>query len=374
MPHPSFPDPNPSWADEPRQALAFFDGTFDNQVFTTSMCSWHDLRDMLQDRLVTTGIIDTDDDKNVMMITAALYRRHDDPRGYDPAPQKVFERDAWGNHVLDPYGQKVVREIVYPIDPETGKPFVQRSASNTIAYTSLFIDYDGRQTIRWARERFARYAHVGYTSYSHLKDGRVHKFRIVIPFREPIPVREYEARRTSMLSWLDTDDPSTLAIARGFFVPSCHRDRLHLGETWIQEGEPLDWGQFRAKTPWVPPSGSVSPAVHPIAGTELERWGEDRLEKQLAKIRYADVGGRHDALVRAARAVGSDVAAGAVKEWRAEQALMHEALTAMGEGRMGEIRRAIESGFRIGVRTPTPLPESCKQTEMMARLLARLKK
>jgi hypothetical protein len=110
MPHPSFPDPNPSWTDEPRQALAFFDGTFDNQVFTTSMCSWHDLRDMLQDRLVTTGIIDTDDDKNVMMITAALYRRHDDPRGYDPAPQKVFERDAWGDHVLDSYGQKVVRE------------------------------------------------------------------------------------------------------------------------------------------------------------------------------------------------------------------------------------------------------------------------
>jgi hypothetical protein len=53
---------------------------------------------------------------------------------------------------------------------------------------------------------------------------------------------------------------------------------------------------------------------------------------------------------------------------------MHEALTAMGEGRMGEIRRVIKSGFRIGVRTPTPLPESCKQTEMMSRLLARLKK
>jgi len=50
---------------------------------------------------------------------------------------------------------------------------------------------------------------------------------------------------------------------------------------------------------------------------------------------------------------------------------MHEALVVMGDGRMGEIRRAIESGFRIGARSPSVVPETCRQTEMMARLLAR---
>ena len=365
-------DPDPSWATEPRQALAFFAGTYDNQVSipTTEMCSWTDLAALLQDRLITTGVLDSDEDKNVTMITAALYKRHDDPLGYDPAPQKIYERDAVGNYVLDPYGQKIVKEVVYPIDPMTGVPFVQRSAANTIAYTSLFIDYDGRQTIEWAKDQFDHYAHVGYTSYSHLKDGKVNKFRVVIPFAEPIPAAEYEARRKSMLSWLQTDDPSTLAVSRGFFMPSCHRDRQHLAETWVNSGEPLDWRQFQAKPAWVPPPLPE----RPISGKALSRWGEDRLERQLDKIRRAGAGSRHETVVAAARAIGSDVAAGAVEEWRAEQALMHEALAVMGDSRMGEIRRAIVSGFRIGARTPSVVPETSRQTEMMARLLARLAK
>jgi hypothetical protein len=69
---------------------------------------------------------------------------------------------AAGNYALNPYGQKIVREVMYPIDPATGVPFVQRSADNAIAYTSLFIDYDGNQTTLWAKQRFGRYAHVGY--------------------------------------------------------------------------------------------------------------------------------------------------------------------------------------------------------------------
>jgi hypothetical protein len=203
-----------------------------------------------------------------------------------------------------------------------------------------------------------------------VKDGTVNKFRIVIPFAEPIPTAEYEARRESMLSWLDTDDPSTLAVSRGFFVPSCHRDRVHLAETWVNDGEPLDWRQFRAKAPWVPPA----PPERPMTGDALWRWGRERLERQLDKIRRAGEGSRHATVVAAARAVGSDVAAGAVDALEAEQALEHEALKQMGSGRAGEIRRAIESGFRIGTRSPSVVPESCKKTELMSRLLSRLAK
>jgi len=338
--------------DDLPQALAIFENARDNRVKTTSFPTWGELVEFLGEHRVTTGTPDTKADKDRWMFTTAVYK--DDSGEYDPAPRNIYQEDEQGNRVLDQHGEPIVIGQEFPNDPETGRHYVRRSAANVLAYTALLLDYDGGQTIEWAQERFRRYAVAGYTSYSHLKDGRTHKFRVCIPFHEPIPTAEFEARKASFLEFAGSADPSTVAVSRGFYLPSVPQTRRHLADTWNHDGEPLDWTTLAKRKPWVPPP----PPVTPIRGDALTAWGRDRLERQLDRIRNAGEGSRHDAVLRACRAIGSDVAAGAVDHHAAAQVILVEALAAMGAGRRGEIESMIRSGFRLGAMTPSTPPDT----------------
>lgn len=339
-------------SDDLQQAVAVFRHARDNRVKMTAYPTWGELVRFLAEHHLTDGERDTAADKDRWMFTTALYV--DDTGHYEPAPRNIYLTDDAGHMVLDEHSQPIMIGQEFPSDPETGKPFIKRCGANVLAYTALLLDYDGGQTIEWARERFRRHAVAGYTSYSHLKDGKTHKFRVCIPFHEPIPTAEFEARKDAFLDFAGSADPSTVAVSRGFYLPQVHPARAHLAVTWSHDGESLDWTTLAKRKPWVP----LPPPVTPISGDALTAWGRERLERQLDRIRNAGEGSRHDAVLRACRAIGSDVAAGAVDHHAAAQVILVEALAAMGAGRRGEIESMIRSGFRLGAMTPSTPPDA----------------
>ncbi|WP_449233496.1 hypothetical protein [Azospirillum doebereinerae] len=321
----------------------------------TADVDWAEIVEFLSVHEPTPGSLDTPEDKDRAMFTLARYR--DPHEDYEPVVRKVFERDSVGQIVLDPHGNPIVARTEIPIDPETGRPYMRRCAANIVEYTALALDYDGIHDLDWAKTKFKAYAVAGYTSYSHLKDGQIHKFRVVIPFHEPIPKNEFEARKTAILAFADTDDSSTISVSRGFYLPRAHPHRMHHARTWSHDGDPLDWTALEKQKPWVPPP----PTVNPIQGDALAGWGRKHLDRQLDRIRQSGEGSgtsRHDAVLIACRAIGSVVAGGGLDRFEAASAIRAEATMKMGSGRVCEIESMIESGFRLGSTSPMSPPEA----------------
>lgn len=135
---------------------------------------------------------------------------------------------------------------------------VRRKQRNAIQVDMFIADYDGAMTLEEARDRFKDYEYVGYTSYGHLKDGVIHKFRLIFPLVKPIPARrimDKQDRDVEKEIYYDLSE-AILAFAPGvdtqcnngvqlFFPPSAPPDRIHLAETWHNKGSLLDWTQWK---------------------------------------------------------------------------------------------------------------------------------
>lgn len=128
---------------------------------------------------------------------------------------------------------------------------------NVVEIHAMILDYDsGQVTIDDIKTKFKDYQHFGYTSFSHLKDGVTHKFRVIIPLKIPCPVEEWELRNKSFIEfaggYYETDDKelkpvvdgSTFAMSRIFYLPACPEERKHLFQFWTNEGQFLDWTAF----------------------------------------------------------------------------------------------------------------------------------
>src|SRR4051812_34319148 len=67
------------------------------------------------------------DRKDITMVVPARFKTCWHTDGYEPAPKNILHRDHDGNLVLDANGEPVVLGVEYPVDPSTGRHYVQRS-------------------------------------------------------------------------------------------------------------------------------------------------------------------------------------------------------------------------------------------------------
>ncbi|UVK39947.1 hypothetical protein LHFGNBLO_001362 [Mesorhizobium sp. AR10] len=90
---------------------------------------------------------------------------------------------------------------VLDTDIETGKP--RRKIRNVVTVGYLGLDFDGGQT---EEEAAAKLRALGitfgtYSSYRHLKDGRTHKFRVIIPLKPAFDTSQFESRERANAVW-----------------------------------------------------------------------------------------------------------------------------------------------------------------------------
>lgn len=102
----------------------------------------------------------------------------------------------------------------------------EAKAANVNQYNGIFIDYDSGTTIESVCDSLTqrKWKFVAYTSFSH--SDLVHKFRIYLPFSEPVEIddwiymkqKAYHGR--SLLSLIFANcDPCSFDLARGFCAP-----------------------------------------------------------------------------------------------------------------------------------------------------------
>lgn len=150
--------------------------------------------------------------------------------------------------------------------------YPRRCDANCRYLTGLVIDVDNDSilqpqiTVQQAQQLYSKWTHAIVPSYSHLKDGVKHKFRVVIPFNKPLPYSDFKKRVKSIkqithhkpaeplpphkqyysekTQKLITNDKATIDAvsytpAQGFFVPS-----RPIGAEYfvlVNDGQFFDW-------------------------------------------------------------------------------------------------------------------------------------
>lgn len=155
------------------------------------------------------------------------------------------------------------------INKESGGTFVGREALNVKTLCIFPLDIDGGMTIEDAREKFADYRYILYTSYNHMKDGSTHKFRMFFEYDMPIARDDYKVRRKSMLEWFggcDVIDETTTYLSRGFYLAGFCKERAEHVVLEFNEGDKLDPMTFDEEV------------IVPYVGTPTETSDEERKE------------------------------------------------------------------------------------------------
>lgn len=107
-------------------------------------------------------------------------------------------------------------------------------------YYMLLLDFDDGLTINEFKLRYKHLEYFLYTSYSHLKDGKTHKFRVLLPLAKPIPRDEMAGRKLALYDVFPEADPTNFSRFRFFSIPSCPAERKHLAYTHYNQGELFD--------------------------------------------------------------------------------------------------------------------------------------
>ncbi|CAJ8041829.1 Signal recognition particle GTPase [Burkholderia pseudomallei] len=127
---------------------------------------------------------------------------------------------------------------------------VRRLKSNALEMTMLIIDFDGRLSIEEAQHRFGEYEHAGYTSLSHRREDE-DRFRMAIPFTDPMPKAEFLRLESGMRRWIDGSghnlaDNKTYSVGQVFLLPAVYAESAELARAWHNRGRLLDWRVFES--------------------------------------------------------------------------------------------------------------------------------
>lgn len=160
--------------------------------------------------------------------------------------------------------------------PTVYKGKATRGNAGVESITAAVGDFDRGATYDEVKERFSQYEHVTHSTYSHSEF--LPKFRVIIPFPQPVPVNDWPDLKARIDEHLFgfANDPATKDPARIFYMPSCPKN----GERFAlhHEGELLDPYTLPPSNHYTPKNGS-KPAEHTEpAGTMKVQLGREALD------------------------------------------------------------------------------------------------
>jgi len=146
-------------------------------------------------------------------------------------------------------------------DNATDLCHVRRKQINLVENHCFVVDYDDTSSIDEVRERFKEYEYILYTSYRHLYDGETEKFRVIIPFKSPIPsgrsMDEYGniteegdwyAVKQSLKQLTGSCDNTSFNPNTIYNLPSCPSSRVDMSFSEHHKGKRLDWTLLEKST------------------------------------------------------------------------------------------------------------------------------
>ncbi|HZW13293.1 MAG TPA: hypothetical protein VFF81_08905 [Noviherbaspirillum sp.] len=124
---------------------------------------------------------------------------------------------------------------------------VRRHTPNLVELSMLVLDFDGALPITEVDQRFGNYEYVCYTSLNHQVES-VDKFRVVLPFSNPMPVTDFKRLQLKMTQWAidQRADGSTCDIGRMFILPAVREEHRSIARTLRNHGTLFDWRVFES--------------------------------------------------------------------------------------------------------------------------------
>lgn len=102
------------------------------------------------------------------------------------------------------------------------------------AVNALIIDYDSPEmSIEKAKTTFKKYKFYLYTTWSHLLEENIHKFRVILPLDEPCLYEDYIKYREAFKKHFPYCDKTTFDRSRKMFMPYSSDNY----EYFLNEGE-----------------------------------------------------------------------------------------------------------------------------------------
>lgn len=203
-----------------------------DQVIDTD---WKTLVDLL------TTHIDSPTKESTPMFNFAEFKSVDDPTVERARRYHGYEVD--GVWTRTPEG-------TYDEIPNT----VRRCKSNVVAINGIVLDIDNNFTIKEAMALLRDIEFVLYTTFRHTAEQ--HKFRIVIPFSQPLLAADIAGRQQSITETFPGVDSASFTVSQSFYFHSGHADASSGAGAYWNEGVMVDPYAFEYRAPriWQPVS------------------------------------------------------------------------------------------------------------------------
>jgi hypothetical protein len=176
--------------------------------------------------------------------------------GVQPQPETkrwsefVAEMQA-GHEIADPATKQWRWQFNLTEFKENGR---RRNSDAQRAY-GLVIDYDANVSVAEAMDRFGEqlgYEFVLFTSFNHQRkktdeDYVRDKFRVVLPFKEPMPAKQYASYGPYLTDVLAPGcDPRLAVISQLYAFLYCPKDTRGVAKVFHHPGQPLEWERWPA--------------------------------------------------------------------------------------------------------------------------------
>jgi len=184
------------------------------------------------------------------------------------APALVADKNRVNRRELQwplfvPFRMKAQNEGAITNETSSGTGY-SRCRANVLHMDALVLDFDNDPnreapsfTISEAREAFAGFAHVLYTSFNHRNPYKhnVDKFRVVLPMSQSASLEQVQERKAALQRRFPSADPASFTASQPFYVPIAHPDRVELHESYAADGE---WFDLLALEPSTKPQRATS--------------------------------------------------------------------------------------------------------------------
>lgn len=125
---------------------------------------------------------------------------------------------------------------------------IRRCKGNVVAINGIVLDIDDNYTIDQAKELFKDIEYVLYTTFRHTPEK--HKFRIVIPFSQPLLAEDIPGRQDAIVETFPGVDRASFTVSQSFYFHS----GLDKPYSYWNEGVVIDPYAFEYRAPkiWHP--------------------------------------------------------------------------------------------------------------------------
>jgi hypothetical protein len=209
--------------------LTTFKSTGRAYVWQELDCSWTEIANLL------TEHIDRPEKTATPMFNFAEFKKLDDPTTELGRSFGEFINNQWYEY---PNGE--FKEI-----PGT----IRRCKENVVAINGIVLDVDQNYTIEQAQELYQHLEYVLYTTFNHTPDK--HKFRIVIPFTQPLLAKDIAGYKESIKETFPLVDSASFTVSQSFYFHSGKED----SRSYRNDGVMLDpYKHFEYREPkiWHP--------------------------------------------------------------------------------------------------------------------------